>query len=883
MDDRGIKQKIAALSEGLVLLEPSDPRGLADLHTGFEEIGIWADGVSQSEVAAAAKKASELIEQVILAEVADPQSAIDTVGRILSALQTIVCDGRDVGEVDFPPEVQMAAAPSERKTSGGGSRRPETDDKPSFSLPAHVDEAIFTEFLARQGGVLQDMEALVLEIEKTQDEQTAAALRRIIHTLKGESALLGLADVEQLCHATEDALDGNEPAALVDVMLDIKDWLARAFDFYSGESAAPPAVEQLLARLASPETQNMEMESAEPSDETVEEEVKTAPACEPTPLEGDPELLGDFVLEAMEHLEAADINLLTLETEPEDDEALNAVFRAFHTIKGVAGFLALEQIGSLAHEAENLLDRARKGNLVLAGVAIDVTFDAVDTLKRLVDGVRSALATGDPLAVDLSLPGLISRIREVLAGDVPVDTTVPPAAPDKRVGEILVERGALSPERVDAALDEQAAEPEHPRLGEQLVRDGEVPAKEVAHALRSQQTGRKQGVQMKETVKVDADRLDLLVDTIGEMVIAESMVSQSPELQDVISQQLNRHMTHLDKITREMQEIAMSLRMVPIRGTFQRMARLVRDLAKKSGKQVEFVMSGEDTELDKTVVDRIGDPLMHMVRNAVDHGIEDSAEDRVRAGKPAAGRIELRAFHKGGNIHIEIEDDGRGLDREVILAKGIERGVVREGDNLTDREVFNLIFEPGFSTAKEVTSVSGRGVGMDVVRRNIESLRGRTDIRSRVGEGSVFSIQLPLTLAIIDGMVVRVGHERYIIPTLSIVMSVRPEARDLSTVLGQGEMFMLRDELLPLFRLDRLFGVDDAEQDPTKALVVAVESDGKQVGLVVDELLGQQQIVIKSLGESMRGIPGLAGGAIMPDGRVGLILDVSGLIELANS
>ena len=878
MDNRGIEKKIAALSEELVLLEPSDPQGLAALHTGFEEIGQWAEDASQPKVATAVAAATKLIEDIVLEEAADPEAAIDTVGRILSALQAVVCEGRDEDEVDFPPEVQLAAGQSEGVTDSGSGV------KPSFSLPAHVDETIFADFLARQRSVLQEMEALALEIEKTQDEKTLDALRRIIHTLKGESALLGLADIEQLCHATEDAMSEHDPASLVDVLLDVKDWWGRAFDFYSGRAAAPTGIDAIFARLLSPETQNQDDESAGPSEEPVEQGEESAPVAAPTALEGDPELLGDFVSEAMEHLEASDVNLLTLETAAEDEEALNAVFRAFHTIKGVAGFLALHQIGALAHEAENLLDRARKGDLTLAGTAIDVTFDAVDTLKRLVDDIRSSLETGDPLPVDPSLSSLLTRIKSASSGEPAAEPLVPPADSQKRVGEILIDRGATTRESVDVALQEQVADPEHHKIGEQLVRDGEASAKDVAHALRSQKAGGgRHAVHVKETVKVDADRLDQLVDAIGEMVIAESMVSQSPEIVSVASQHLTRQLSQLDKITRELQEMATSLRMVPVRATFQRMARLVRDLAKKSGKRVEFVMTGEDTELDKTVVDQIGDPLVHMIRNAVDHGIEDSSAERERAGKPAVGRVELCAFHKGGNIHIEIEDDGRGLDRDVIYAKGVERGVIREGDTLSDRETFNLIFEAGFSTAKKVTEVSGRGVGMDVVRRNIETLRGKTDIRSTLGEGSVFSIQLPLTLAIIDGMVVRVGHERYIIPTLSIVMSLRPKSTDIETVLNRAEMLKLQGNLLPLFRLGGLFTTSDAELDATQALVVVVEADGNKAGLVVDELLGQQQIVIKSLGESMRGIPGVSGGAIMPDGRVGLVLDVGGLVKLAHT
>jgi two-component system chemotaxis sensor kinase CheA len=395
---------------------------------------------------------------------------------------------------------------------------------------------------------------------------------------------------------------------------------------------------------------------------------------------------------------------------------------------------------------------------------------------------------------------------------------------------------------------------------------------------------------LRETVKVDSERLDKLLDTIGELVIAETMVVQSQELKTVNSPHLTQTLAQLDKITRELQEMGMALRMVPISGTFQKMARLVRDLSKKIGKDVEFATSGEDTELDKNVVDRIGDPLVHMVRNAIDHGIEKNPDDRVKAGKPAKGRVELRAFHKGGSIHIEIQDDGRGLDRDAILKKAVERGIVQPGAELDDKEVFALIFEPGFSTAERITEVSGRGVGMDVVKRSIEALRGQIDIQSTPGHGSTFVIRLPLTLAIIDGMVVCVGGERYIIPTLSIVMSLCVKASEFKTVQGSGRMIQLQGELIPIFELSRLFDVDASSTKPSvskdagsESLVVVVEDDGQKTGIVIDELLGQQQIVIKTLGDYLKGAPGISGGAIMPDGCVGLILDVGGLVRLANS
>jgi two-component system chemotaxis sensor kinase CheA len=323
--------------------------------------------------------------------------------------------------------------------------------------------------------------------------------------------------------------------------------------------------------------------------------------------------------------------------------------------------------------------------------------------------------------------------------------------------------------------------------------------------------------------------------------------------------------------------------MVPLKATFSKMARLVRDVSRKVGKNVNLVTEGEDTEIDRNMVDVINDPLMHMVRNSVDHGIE-MPEVREKKGKPRAGTVKLAAYHAAGKVVVEIKDDGKGLSRDVILAKAKERGLVSDEASLSDREVFKMIFEAGFSTAETVTDVSGRGVGMDVVRKNIESLRGQVEIDSEAGKGSVFKIGLPLTLAIIDGMVVRVSSETYIIPTVSIVTSLKPEREQLSTVLNQGEMLSLHGDFLALFRLADLFAIETSRQDSDNGIVVVIEDDNKKrAGLIVDELIGRQQIVIKSLGETMKDIPGISGAAIMPNGQVGLILDVGGVVGIANS
>ncbi len=592
---------------------------------------------------------------------------------------------------------------------------------------------------------------------------------------------------------------------------------------------------------------------------------------------GDAELTLEFVGESREHLEAVDASLLAIERDAGDTEALNAVFRAFHTIKGVAGFLDLTPIRELAHESETLLDRCRKGEVPLRGSTLDVVFEATDAMKALVASVEAALSSGQAMTVDAKLMPLVTRIRAAAEdGSVKGPKASPSNAgwPSTTVADTQTESTQRS---VTPAPSEQfaaASSPTHPTIST-------APSNPDAGRDADHDPHRSAGTKaVKESIRVDADRLDKLVDLIGEMVIAEAMVSQSAESIATGSSSLGRKIGHLDKITRELQGLAMSLRMVPVRSTFQRMARLARDVAKKLDKPIEFVTSGDDTDLDKNVVDAIGDPLVHMVRNAVDHGLEASVADRVAAGKSTTGRIELRAFHKGGSIYIEIEDDGRGLDRDLILAKARERGLTKDGDSLSDAEVFAMIFEPGFSTAKRVTDLSGRGVGLDVVRRNIQSMRGKVEIRSQKGRGSVFSIRLPLTLAIIEGMVVRLASQRFIVPTLSIVRMIRPSERHISSVFERGEMLWLGDQLLPLHRLDRLFEIEGAVGDPGNAAVLIVEHDNRQVAFMVDELLGQQQVVIKPLGALLRKTPGFSGGAILPDGKVGLILDVAGLTTL---
>ncbi|MFO1497050.1 MAG: chemotaxis protein CheA [Verrucomicrobiota bacterium] len=612
----------------------------------------------------------------------------------------------------------------------------------------------------------------------------------------------------------------------------------------AGEPIAPPPA----ATTPTPSRQPARIVPQEPA----------APASEASPLlnlESDGELLREFVQESREHLQDIELRVLALEDNPTDANTLNALFRAFHTFKGGSGFLNLGPISKLAHELESLLDLARQHKLRIDSAVTNLILVGRDTLHQFLDALERQLNGQDPAApIAVPLRAVMAQIKQLTDGagaanDIPAahfDRPIPGDTPDPRVAGADAARPSTNP-----------------------VEQSDRPSAEA----------RSMGA---ATVKVDTQKLDSLVDLVGEMVIAQSMVSQAADTRAVPNQQLARNLAQLGRITKELQRVAMSLRMVPIRSTFQRMIRLVRDLAAKSGKQVELNMSGEDTEVDRTIAEEISDPLVHMIRNAIDHGLERSAA-RIAAGKPAQGHIGLRAFHQGGNIVIEVTDDGAGLNKDRILAKAIEKGIVGRDQALSDADAFKLIFMAGFSTAQTVTDISGRGVGMDVVRRNIEKLRGKIEIQSEAGRGCKFTIFLPLTLAIIDGFLVGVGSQRYVLPTLSVRASFRPTADLLSTVYERGELVRVRGQLVPLLRLHEHFGVQPQSVDPTQSIVVVIESHNVQRCLMVDQLLGKQEVVIKSLAEGMHHSAAVAGATILGDGRVGLILDAGALVKTGSA
>jgi two-component system chemotaxis sensor kinase CheA len=558
-------------------------------------------------------------------------------------------------------------------------------------------------------------------------------------------------------------------------------------------------------------------------------------------LEGDGEILHEFANEAREHLENIEQGILVLEENPHDATMLSSIFRAFHTFKGASGFLRLQPVNRLSHELENLLDLARGGRLELTPPIIDIILEGKDILKEFTDELQ--------LQIDLKKP-----VEPIY---VPVNDLT------KRVKAVIADPHA--PVTAKSSAEEHQDTPAGTKSETSRKTTTSAAAKGVSQMM-----------------KVDTRKFDSLVELVGELVIAQSQVSQHPDLVGLRSQQLARNLLQLSQTALALQKIAMSLRMVAIKGTFQKMNRLVRDLTANIGKDVELVIRGEETEMDRTMVEELADPLMHMIRNSVDHGIE-SPQARVAAGKSAKGTIRLSAFHQGGNMVIEIADDGAGLNKARILAKAVERGIVSAGAELDDRQIHDLIFAPGFSTAEKITDISGRGVGMDVVRQNIAKLRGKIEIDSTLGAGTTFRIFLPLTLAIIDGLIARVGDQRYIFPTLSVCESFRPTPEMISTIYGKGEVVKVRGKLRPMLRLYEYFKITPRTTNPSEALVIVVESANQQRCILVDELIGKQEVVIKSLDERFKQNKALAGAAILGDGKVGLILDPRALVNATHT
>lgn len=615
------------------------------------------------------------------------------------------------------------------------------------------------------------------------------------------------------------------------------------------------------------------------------------------------EILEDFLVEAFELIEQIDHDLVELESNPEDLELLNRIFRVAHTVKGSSSFLNFDVLTKLTHHMEDVLNKARHGELKITPDIMDVVLESVDMMKALLRSIRER---GNDVDAGVNISDICDRLTAINEGK-DISSSKPkeevkeeakePSAMDQ---EPEVDVNSLSEAEVEAEIERllkvRKAEDQARREKQKQNEQSEAPASKVETSApkeskpqqkESNTPAQSSASAVEQTIRVEVKRLDNLMNLIGELVLGKNRllkiyddVEERYEGEKFL-EELNQVVSQLSLVTTDIQLAVMKTRMLPIAKVFNKFPRMVRDLSRELGKQIDLEISGEETELDKSIVEEIGDPLVHIIRNSCDHGIEDP-KDRLAAGKPEKGVIELKAYNEGNHIVVEIVDDGKGIDALAVKMKALERGLIteREVDNMTDKEAFSLIFKPGFSMAKQVTNVSGRGVGMDVVKTNIEKLNGIIDIDSEVGRGTIMKLKIPLTLAIIQSLLVGSQEEFYAIPLASVKETVRVPVDDIYTIEGKN-VLRLRDEVLSLVRLSDLFGVKQIFESGDQTYVVVINVADSKLGIIVDSLIGQEEIVIKSLGNYLQNIRGIAGGTIRGDGKVTLIVDVGMIMDMA--
>jgi two-component system chemotaxis sensor kinase CheA len=699
----------------------------------------------------------------------------------------------------------------------------------------------------------------LLELEQhPEDRDLLNKIFRSAHSIKGGSGMFGFTAVAQFTHKMETLLDllrnGQKAVSpeIADLLLKSTDCLKTLLEAArTGAAVDDATVQRLTDELASASASGPQQPKAH--------------AAEVRPNQ-------------------------TLERQGDQTYRITWIPPDWLFQRGLDPLQVLRELRSLGHLTEVVIDMSRLPGLAEVdpekcylswNMRLTTTKD-----RKVIEAVFEFVREESTLSIE-AVSGQESggKSDDVNTSGASIAAPHPaPLTPDdhgekpKPLGEILVEGGVVSREMLNNALAQQK------KVGEILVEQKAVTPQQLEQALQKQKQ-QDSSTHAKKTdtasIRVDTAKIDKLINLVGELVITQSMLSdlgsrfeirQLPVLLERVAQ--------LERNTREIQERVMGIRMLPIGTAFSRFPRLVRDLSAKAGKKIQLVLSGEETELDKTVIESIGDPLTHLVRNSADHGLE-GPEERLDNNKPELGTIRLNAFHEGGSICITVEDDGRGLNRDKILAKAVKQGLIGENDKLMDDQIWPLIFKPGFSTAEKVTDVSGRGVGMDVVKRNIESLGGTVTIKTEQGKGTTFTLKLPLTLAIIEGMTVRIGQETYIVPLLSILESIQPKEGVVKTVVGKGELINVRGTYLPVIRLYEVFALRPEHTLPTKAILLILETEGERVAVMVDEILGQQQVVIKSMEQNFRKVEGIAGATILSDGTVGFILDVRGLLEIA--
>jgi two-component system chemotaxis sensor kinase CheA len=717
------------------------------------------------------------------------------------------------------------------------------------------DMEILTSFISETDEHLENIEAKIVSLEDNADSETINEIFRSMHTIKGVASFLGLNKIKDLSHALENLLDNlrdnkiSISSILIDILLEGCDTLNQIMDEL--ESWANTFEDGVITEVFTPDVEIKEnlkkiknFEKKKPEQQEVQKDELITP-----------EMTKQFAEESAELLDTVEHNMLELEKTPENLKFIEESFRLIHTIKGNSGFFWFQKIEKICMGIETVFDTLRKKE----GIA---NHDIVSSLLTSIDLIRSSL---DEIA-----EGKLENAR-----NPELDTGY-----HDSVGNILIEMGAATEYNIEEALNEQQK-----KIGEILVEKGEVTDVQLENALIKQgkkqilQAGLKKSLIKKQDIRVSTERLDKLFNLVGELITAETMVIHHPELENLELNQFQQSLTALSKITKEMQEVTMAIRMIPLDGLFNKMRRLIRDLSKKFDKKIIFLVSGEDTEMDRNVIDQISDPLVHIIRNAIDHGIE-KPDVRKRNGKEPDGTIKLNAKYEGNEIWISIIDDGGGLNRDRISEIAVERNMLTEDQahNKPDSEIWPLIFEPGFSTNEVVSEISGRGVGMDVVKKNIEKLRGKVEIRSETQKGTTFILQIPLTLAILDGILFRSGGMLCSIPTTDIIEFHKPEEHQITTTSANQQVLKLRDEIIPLVKLSDFFDLTTGTSEYTEGILIIATAYEKTIAILVDEIIGNRQFVIKALPEYLKGVKAVSGCSILGGGDVCLVIDTGAFI-----
>ena len=782
-------------------------------------------------------------------------------------------------------------------------------------MPKNIDDEtreILVSFIAEGYERLDDSEAQLAGVDEGDNTARLNSIFRLFHSVKGSAGYLGFENIKMLTHEAETMLDVFLKEKIpvtqdaLDIMYSTIDILRKLIGItereYSDELGETDARRQtaLIASMIQVLRDSQKQKEEDVNNATQRKTNGSAKVAEVTESSESKKFTSDipneifisklvtsdmiqrFLGECSDLVDKTENIALHMNPREKAPEQINEMFRAIHTIKGNSGFFGYACLEKTCMNFESVLDKIRKENAAPGEAFINMVISHVDEIRRILNTV--SIKNPPDILQKENKPSEKTEKNE----EAPIqettgisDTASSGNSSYKPLGEILVEMGAVKDESVQEALAEQ----ERP-LGEILMNKGLVAKERIEEALKIQQTQIKKEMPdmahevIRKEIRVDTGKLDKLFELVGELITAESMVVNSSDLVGLKLDSFAKSFASLNKISREIQETTMMIRMIPLDGLFQKMTRLVRDLSRKMDKPVNFVVSGQDTEMDKNVIEQIADPLVHILRNAIDHGIESKGK-RKDAGKPETGNVFLNAKYEGSEIWISVRDDGAGLDKNKILTKAVERGILKaDAVNLSDKDIWSCIFEPGFSTAEVVSDVSGRGVGLDVVKKNLEHIRGRIDIRTTPGQGTEFILAIPLTMAIIDGITVRVGTNRYSLPLNDIIEFFKVNREQVTRTECAEDTVNIRSEFLPLIKLYEVFNIQNAETDPCNGIVIVVQNNEKKACLLIDEVVGNQQIVVKSLSEYLGKVDGISGCSILGDGAVSFIIDTGRLLTM---